>query len=199
MHKATVYPWQFTQNYCTPRRFVVESSRQKGCVSLLFIGGLNESVYNNMRVYSGELPRSTPTKLARYADTLFNIADRSVRSLGKSLKYRTAIVSSWPHKLFSYAVEIYRTTRTSAMLAPGLYDNSRRTTTLPASNEILYCKVCLEKTSTLIQRLYVKAPGDLLQKREKDFMKLRENAKSSQLYYRCGRETSRGGIEYNRT
>lgn len=102
---------------------------EENCVKVLFIKGRDEAVCDNMRVYSGQQPRAPLTELARFADTLIKIADRSVRWSGEQLKYRTAEVASRPFKLSSYALignEKNDTIEAASTVSAILYNDSRR-------------------------------------------------------------------------
>lgn len=166
----------------------------------LFDEGLNEQICDNMRVYLGKYPRTPLTELGWYADTSIKIANQSVCSSGKALKYRTARVFLRPWKLPSYNVigdDVSGNTSNASNVTPETYDNCRRTATTLASDKILYCWVCQENTQTLIQGPYVKVSVDLLQKRKKNLKEFDRTVRPSHSYYRRGRGKFRGRRNYN--
>lgn len=95
-------------------------------------------------------------------------------------------MSSRPQKASIFAAigdETNGNTKIALTIAPGLYDNSRRSATPPTSDKILYRRVCLKKLHTSMQCLYVKASGDFLQKQKESLKKFDVAAKSLPLYY----------------
>lgn len=88
--------------------------------------------------------------------------------------------------------------RTASTVTTRLYDNSRRTATPPASDKILYRRVWLEKTFTLIQCPYDETPGHLLQKEEVKLKKFDGTVKLLQSYYRRGSVPSCAERGYDR-
>lgn len=68
----------------------------------------------------------------------------------------------------------------------------------PSCNKISYCRLCIKKTHVLIECPYVKAPADLLRKREENVEEFNGTVKASQSYYPRGHGKFRGGTEYDR-
>lgn len=127
--------------------------------------------------------------LARYADKLIKISDRCVCSSGASSKSTIARMSLRTHKSLSFTKignEKNNTMGAASTASSRPYNDRCCTSFSPLSDIISNYGVSPKQTHMSMQCLFIKAPADLLVKREETFKDFNENAKSSQSCYRQG-------------
>lgn len=107
-----------------------------------------------MRVYLGQHPATLLLELARYAYMLMKIANKSKTTSGLS-KYKARRSSSRPCSSPAYAVEMScniirdNVVRETSKISIRLFDDKRQWSLPLSSNNILYSRLCLEKTHSL--------------------------------------------------
>lgn len=132
--------------------------------------------------------------------TLVKIADRSLPSSCEVSKYRTAGVSSRPHKSSSAVIcnEKNKTVKAASTVSKKLHLYNGRASSPPTNDRISHCRVCLKKTHMVMQCPYVKALAELLQKRKEIFNGFDGTIRSYRSYCRRGHRTFWGGRDFNR-
>lgn len=101
-------------------------------------------------------PRAPLTELARYAETLMKIADRSVRT-SESSKYKSIRSAVGPNRSHAHAAMTSSDAKQKSAVeaAPKSwdrsYDNKHQSSPLSSSDKISYCRICLAKTQSLLQ------------------------------------------------
>lgn len=143
---------------------------RKKWVESLFVEGLDKSICDNMRVYLGQYPPAPLTGLARYADKLIKISDRSART-PESLKSQRTRSTKWQNWSYAHAILISDDVgpKSTLKVAPKSwnrsYEDKRQLGSSQSGNKTSYCRVCLVKTHSILQCPYLSKPSDFADER----------------------------------
>lgn len=143
-------------------------------VMSLFVERLENLACNNMHVNLGLHPRTPLTEMARYANMLIKIANKNVRTsdLSKDRPSLPAVMSnrSYVHAVMSSYDDSHKSTPDTQPRTWNCRFGDRRHSSLkPSSDKILYFRVCLENTNSLLQCPYVLKPSGLCLTKKNNF------------------------------
>lgn len=153
-----------------------------------------------MRVYWRKHRRTLLTWLIQNRDLPVKIADQNIASSNSS-KQRCGKTSVRLQNSSRYAVisnEKADPVGSVSTVSTRRNDDSRYAASLPTSDKISYCCVCLKTSHTGMQYRIIKASADRLQKLKNNFEAFDYIIESAQSYYCRGCGVFRGGGGYKR-